>query len=515
MKAIILARVSTEEQKDAGNSLPAQVKRLEDYCARTNMPIIKQFVFDESAYKTKRDEFDLMLEYLKEQKEKIAVCFDKVDRFSRNVFDKRVSLLYDKATGGAIELHFASDNLVIHSGISATEKFHFSVNLGLAKYYSDAISDSVKRGNENRIREGQWLAKAPVGYLNIRDPKTEKADVVVDSARSYLVRRGFELYAQGTYSVAGIADILRKEGLTNNLPPFRPLSTAMIHRMLKNTFYIGQMKINGQLHSHRYDTFVEKWLFDQCQEVRENWHKKPFKYASKPYVFRGLIKCDHCGRAITSDTKIKKNGKQYTYLYCTDVKHCGGSRVKEKTLLDQISDAFKILSKMPEEALQDILNKVEASCNAERNYHQSTIDSLRSEYDQIQKRFDALLDLRLDSSITQEDYTKKVYEMKQRQMEIDDKLKEYTQADEKYAVAVSTLLKVTKEFAELYKSSNIEEKRQLISFAFSNLRLKGEKLLWDFKKPLDAIAFANTNANWFRDRDSNPNFLDQNQASCH
>lgn len=27
MKAIILARVSTEEQKDAGNSLPAQVKR--------------------------------------------------------------------------------------------------------------------------------------------------------------------------------------------------------------------------------------------------------------------------------------------------------------------------------------------------------------------------------------------------------------------------------------------------------------------------------------------------------
>ena len=32
MKAVIIARVSTEEQKEAGNSLPAQVARLESYC---------------------------------------------------------------------------------------------------------------------------------------------------------------------------------------------------------------------------------------------------------------------------------------------------------------------------------------------------------------------------------------------------------------------------------------------------------------------------------------------------
>ena len=32
MKAIILARVSTEEQKEAGNSLPAQIERLKKYC---------------------------------------------------------------------------------------------------------------------------------------------------------------------------------------------------------------------------------------------------------------------------------------------------------------------------------------------------------------------------------------------------------------------------------------------------------------------------------------------------
>src|SRR3989344_614572 len=109
MKAIILARVSTEEQKDAGNSLPAQIERMTGYCKRKGFNVVRTFSFDESAYKTKRDEFDRILDYLEANKGKVAICFDKVDRLSRNVFDKRVSLLYEKAVADQIELHFVSD----------------------------------------------------------------------------------------------------------------------------------------------------------------------------------------------------------------------------------------------------------------------------------------------------------------------------------------------------------------------------------------------------------------------
>jgi DNA invertase Pin-like site-specific DNA recombinase len=34
MKAINVSRVSTEEQKEAGNSLPAQIERMKSYCKR-------------------------------------------------------------------------------------------------------------------------------------------------------------------------------------------------------------------------------------------------------------------------------------------------------------------------------------------------------------------------------------------------------------------------------------------------------------------------------------------------
>lgn len=54
MKSILVARVSTEEQKDAGNSLPAQEHRIEQYFKRKGYSIIEKFSFDESAFKEKR-----------------------------------------------------------------------------------------------------------------------------------------------------------------------------------------------------------------------------------------------------------------------------------------------------------------------------------------------------------------------------------------------------------------------------------------------------------------------------
>jgi len=115
-----------KEQREAGNSLPAQVTRLERYCQSKGFPILRTCSFDESAYKKQRNEFDRILDFILEQTEKVAVCCDRVDRLSRNVFDKRIVLLYEKALRDEIELHFISDGQLINSSISAVEKFQFA-----------------------------------------------------------------------------------------------------------------------------------------------------------------------------------------------------------------------------------------------------------------------------------------------------------------------------------------------------------------------------------------------------
>ena len=62
-------------------------------------------------------------------------------------------MLYEKALSDEVELHFISDGQIINSRISAAEKFQFNISLGLAKYYSDAISDNVKRATGAEITQ--------------------------------------------------------------------------------------------------------------------------------------------------------------------------------------------------------------------------------------------------------------------------------------------------------------------------------------------------------------------------
>lgn len=274
MKAILLARVSTEEQKDAGNSLPAQMHRLQEYCKRKGFDVVKVFSFDESAYKTKRDEFDKIIEFIEGTKEKVAVCFDKVDRFSRNVFDKRVSILYEKAVADQIELHFASEGQVISSSMSAVEKFQFGMSLGLAKYYSDAISDNMKRANEQMIRNGQWPSKAPIGYMNIADDN-DKRTIILDIEKAHLVRKIFELYATGNESIKTLAIKMKKLGLQSY--ESKTLVPSMVHHILNNPFYYGEMRYKKILYPHNYDKLISRQLYQKCQDIMTSYDKKNFQ----------------------------------------------------------------------------------------------------------------------------------------------------------------------------------------------------------------------------------------------
>ncbi len=486
MKAIILARVSTEEQKEAGNSLPAQIERLKSYCKRKGFEIAKVFSFDESAYKTKRDDFDRALEYIKSAKEKIVVCFDKVDRFSRNVFDKRVSSLYELAMKDKIELHFASDNLIITPDISATEKFHFGINLGLAKYYSDAISDNVKRAYENKIKKGEWIGKAPIGYTNIKDDNENK-DITPDPARAHFIVKIFEMYATSNCSLLFIKDGMEKLGLKGTANPDKALTKSMIYNILKNPFYYGMMRIKGELYPHKYQPLIPKALFDKCQEVMLGYHKKPFKYASKPFVLRGMIKCADCGCTITPET-----ARGHIYYSCTNYRgyHKKRTYIREEDLMKPIYDVLKNI-KLPDNKIQMITEDLKRTHEAKNRFHEQSLRVLRQEYDKTQKRIDKAFDMATDGCITTSMFNKKLKEYKEKQEEINEKIERYTQADEKFYLTANTVLKLAQKAYEIFQSSEISEKRQLLNFLLQNLKLQGKKLLFELKTPFDTVLQVN------------------------
>jgi len=487
MKAIILARVSTEEQKDAGNSLPAQIERLRTYCKRKGYEIVRTFSFDESAYKTKRDEFDRIIEYLEANKEKIAVCFDKVDRLSRNVFDKRVSLLYEKAVADQIELHFVSDGQVINSAMSAVQKFQFGMSLGLAKYYSDAISDNVKRAYEQKRRAGEWTGRAPIGYKNITDPITGKRDIAFDMDKEAFVRKIFELYATGNYSIKTIGKEITKAGLKSKVG--KQLSGSMIEHILKNPFYYGEMLCNGVIYPHKYQPLISRDIFDRCKGILEGWNKKPFQYAAKPYIFRGLLRCAKCGCSMSPETAKGK----FVYYSCTNARKeiCDKKiYVPEKTLLKPIYAVLGAFGRITQDVIDEVVEGLKKSKDAKMEYHNKLLNSLRTEYDAIQTSIDRMLNLFIAGSITKDIYDKKLLEFKDRQERINIEVEEHTRADENYYLTAGTVLSLAQRSMDLFnhEKSTIAEKRALLNYLIKDAVVDGnKKLTFSLRSPYNHI----------------------------
>ncbi|OGH17155.1 MAG: hypothetical protein A2869_01960 [Candidatus Levybacteria bacterium RIFCSPHIGHO2_01_FULL_40_58] len=481
MKAIIIARVSTEEQKEAGNSLPAQVARLEGYSNNKGFQIIKKFSFDESAYKDKRSDFDDILDFVIGQKEKIAVCFDKVDRLSRNIFDKRVALLYEKALRDEIEIHFVSDGQIITSHLSAVEKFNFSISLGLAKYYSDAISDSVKRAQEQMIRKGVWPSKAPIGYKNVRSNE-KQTEIQIDPDNADLIRKAFEWYATGNYSLSTLRKRLKESGLAINTT----LSQGVMDWILKNPFYYGEMVWNGKKHPHKYAPLITRDVFIQVQKVKEGWHKKPFKWASKPFVFRGLVKCSLCGCMITGEVAKKK----YRYYHCTNYfkKHAKSEVewIKEEDFIEQVAILLKKLQ-MPDYVLKKLTDVLKKSHEDESDYFKRNITVLEQELGRIKSKLEIMYDDKLEGRITSDMYDRKALEYIKKRDDIVMQIENHTKADSNYYIEAKKVLDVAQRSYEIFKSSEDEEKRQFLQFMLQNSVLDGRKVEFTLQKPFDDL----------------------------
>jgi site-specific DNA recombinase len=486
MKAIILARVSTEEQKDAGNSLPAQVDRLTNYAKLKDFEIGEIFSFDESAYKTKRDEFDKILEYIKEQKEKVAVCFDKVDRFSRNIFDKRVTTLYELAMKDEIELHFASDNLTITSNISATEKFHFGMNLGLAKYYSDAISDSVKRSYEKMRRDGIYPSKPPLGYIRKTDISGSKT-IVPDSEKAHIVVKLFELYSTGNYSLETLLQEAIRMGLKTSgglIPP-----RSLMENIINDTFYYGiAQSAQHPPYPHKYECLISKDLYDKCKAVKDKKRTNRPKFLSKDFIFKTLLTCKNCGCSMTPEMHKKDSGRIFIYYSCTNAKRiCKRGYVSEKKLLEPIYELLGRFKKITNEVQESLVEELRKTTESEIAFHKTQISRIMAEHERLKQKEDALLEAFIEKTITKEIYDKKHQEYYGKIILLNLELEEHNRGNFEYQTTMATVCSVARRAKEIFESSEPNEKRVFLNYLLQNPTVQEKNLEFTIRSPFNLI----------------------------
>jgi len=102
-----------------------------------------------------------------------------------------------------------------------------------------------------------------------------------------------------------------------------------------------------------------------------------------------------------------------------------------------------------------------------------------------------------------DEHERKCQELKSRQFQINEQIKNHLKADESFQVTVNTVLSLASKAYEIFESSNIEQKRKLINYVFSNLQLRGVTLEYHLTKPFDLMVDCTTYSEWLGFLNSN------------
>ena len=327
MKYIAYCRKSTDEKDKQVLSIQAQVTELKEFAKREGLPIFEFISESKTAKVPGREQFELVLKKI-EKGEANGILSWHPDRLARNSIDGG-KIIYLLDTGKLLDLKFPS----FWFESTPQGKFMLSIAFGQSKYYVDNLSENVKRGNRQKLRNGVWPGKAPYGYIN--NPKTRGIDV--DPDLSKVVNKVFQLFADGKKSFTEIALFLSKCGIKQSSG--KPVKINQVKKMLSNKFYIGILKYAGEYYQASHKCFVSKHLFDKVQKQIKKTERPRQK--GHNFAFTGLATCGECGATITAEQHVKKykNGNSQTFVYyrCTKkLKNCSQRYLPESKAEEQI-----------------------------------------------------------------------------------------------------------------------------------------------------------------------------------
>lgn len=478
MKSIILARESDKNQ----DSNDAQLSRILDYVKAKGLQEWKTFKLKESSTKGYRKKFQEIIEIIRQSKETVALVVDTVDRLQRGFQE---SVVFDELRrDGKVELHFYRENLVINKKSNSADIIRWDMAVMFAKSYVLQLSDNLKRKQDKMREDGEITGAPPIGYKSLYNDnplRRRRIDVVPDEKAHFIITI-FEEYAKGNVSVNTLAERMYKLGFRSKTNG--KVNHAMIFKILNDSFYYGYAysRTHDLRYRHGYQPIISKDLFDKCQQVMERHNKVPTKYASKPFIFRGLIVCAKCGGVVGGQLKKGK----YAYYSCSGFKDCKRVYVPETELLKQIYGTLDGL-KLSDKLIQEITEGLKEIGENENKFYRKNINALKLEHDRYEARIKNMYEDKLDGRITDEMYDSLLREYKEKQAEILNQMQGHSEADEQFYLTANMTLNIAKRAKEIFMSSEVEEKHQLLGFLLQNCSLDGKKLDITMRSPFNLI----------------------------
>ena len=480
IKYIAYCRKSTDEKEKQVLSIESQIAELKEFAAKEKLIVTEYLTESRTAKIPGRTIFNQVIVKI-ENGEANGILAWHADRLARNSIDGG-KIIYLLDTGKITDLKFPTfwfDN-------TPQGKFMLSIAFSQSKYYVDNLSENVKRGNRQKLRKGVLPNKAPYGYLN--EPRLRTIEV--DPIKSRIVKKAFELFAEGESSIADISRFFLKFGITRYNGKMLHLDT--VKRILSNKFYIGIINFGGETYEGNHKLFLPPELFGKVQKIlKAREHPKPRNHN---FVFLGLAKCAECGCSITAEVKHKcypstRGNVDYIYYRCTKKKtDCSQNYLREE-LVEQQLRAIVAKSSLPNSWTKLWLERLDKEETEEKANNESAISKLSSAIQEIDQKLDRLLEGYLDQIVDPQIYQQKKNELVELKIKLKEKMSIVSKNGSEWLGLMREFIEVAAIAAKIARAKhNGEELSFFAKKVGSDYSLLNRRLFCVYKQGFAALA---------------------------
>jgi len=404
-RAIIYARVSTDDQRK-NYSIPTQIAECVSYLDHKGYSLvgdryvepetgmdsnqgngaIPAYVDDFSSRELNRPSLNSAFSFL-ETFGADVVIIHSLDRLARDPYIRQTLENEFEALEAHVEFAVGSYDQTPEGEVRK------DLDATFAKWENAKRVERCNRGKKGKANRGLFVSgRAPYGYYYDVD---ELGGLGVNERQAETIRHIFDLFVHERYSIRAIVKNL------NNSSDTKPYSggnwaKSTIHRLLKNTTYIGKAyynkhkRENRKLISRDRGEWIEipvipilnENLFLEAQRILEHNRKVKRKQPKREYFLSGMIVCDECGKAYHCQTSIAgSNGKTRddpNYRHRKAVGHCLNRQISARILDAQVWEKVTELLLDPKNlyaGYHQALEQEQSSQHRQRALHAELINS--------------------------------------------------------------------------------------------------------------------------------------------
>ena len=299
--AAIYARYSSTAQNDA--SIEQQVAECTMYAQQNNLAVVATYEDRAiSGRSDKRPGFQKCLRAADRHEFQVLLAY-KSNRISRNM---QSALNYEQRLANAgVRVVYCKEEF----GDNATGRFMLRMMMNMNQFYSENMSEDIRRGMVDSVTKGKVVGSVPYGYRKGADGKYE-----IDEPAAGIVREIFARYLKNE-PLADIRRDFNERGLLTRQK--RPWAKNSFHAILVNEKYTGSYTFGDVRIEDAIPAIIEKGVFAMTQKKLdgEKVIRKRHR-GNEDYLLTGKLFCGYCFAPMVGMSGRSHVGREHFYYAC-------------------------------------------------------------------------------------------------------------------------------------------------------------------------------------------------------